>query len=260
MGKIEIAVQKVYEECGMIDPLDLPIEDVIRSKNIILKEEKMDGCHGRILPYKDSAVITINSKIEFDTRRKFVMAHEFGHFILHRNNKKMFQDNADTLNQGYQETFGSAEIEANEFAAEFLMPADIFSEECQGEIFNPEFVDYLADGFEVSKTAAILRFVKHGNYPVCVIYCKDNKMKWFKASDDWNYYIEFERDHHPPTGSVAYELFTSNTIYTGKDRQQPIKKSTWIRLNKFNDWDSDFYEYCLFVPSYNYSLSVIWED
>ncbi|MEQ8360383.1 MAG: ImmA/IrrE family metallo-endopeptidase [Cytophagales bacterium] len=260
MGKIEAAVQKIYKECGMFDPLDLPIEDVIRSKNILLKDEKMDGCHGRILPHKDSAIITINSKIEFDTRRKFVMAHEFGHFILHRHNKKMFQDNAETLNQWYHEAFGLEEIEANEFAAEFLMPAEIFSDECNGEIFTPEFIDYLADGFEVSKTAAILRFVKHGNYPVCVIYCKDNKMKWFKSSDDWKYYIEFERDQHPPTGSVAYELFTSNTIYTGNDRQQPIKKSTWIRLNKFNDWDSDFYEYCLFVPSYNYSISVIWED
>jgi len=260
MGKIETAVQKVYEECGMFDPLDLPVEDVIESKKIILKEEHMDGCDGRILPHKNSAIITINSKIEYNTRRKFVLAHEFGHYILHRNNKKVYQDNSDTLNQWYHETFGVAEIEANEFAAEFLMPAHIFSEECKGEIFKPEFVDYLADGFEVSKTATILRFVKHGNYPVCIVYCKDNKMKWWKSSNDFKYFLEFNYNSPPPTDSVAYELFTTNTIYTGKERKQVIKKSTWFRLNRNNDWDSDFYEYCLFVPSYNYSISVIWED
>lgn len=260
MRKIELAVKRLYEECGMFDPLDLPIQDVIESKNIIIKEEDIDGSDGRILAHNDSAIITVDSKIKYATRKKFVLAHELGHYILHKNVKRIFQDDSDTLNQWYHQTFGIEEIEANEFAAEFLMPAHIFCDECKGEIFDPEFVDYLAEGFEVSKTAAILRFVQHGNYPVCLVYCKDNKMKWWKRSEDFKYFLEFNYDFPPPADSVAYELFTTNVIYKGQDRKQQIRKSTWFRLNKFNDRDSNFYEYCLFVPSYNYSISIIWED
>ena len=260
MGKIELAVKRLYQECGMYDPLDLSIQDVIQSKNILIKEEGIDGADGRIVTNGDSAVITIDSKIEFESRKRFVLAHELGHYVLHRHNKKLFQDNSDTLNQWYHKVFGNEELEANEFAAEFLMPADIFIDECKGKIFKPEFVDYLAEGFEVSKTASILRYVQHGNYPVCIIYCKDNKMKWWKSSHDFKYYLEFNHNSPPPTDSVAFELFTTNAFYTGEERKQQIRKSTWLRLNKFNDRDTDFYEYCLFVPSYNYSISVIWED
>lgn len=258
MTKIEREVKKLYNECGMYDPLDLSIKEVIQSKNILVKEEPMDGSDGRIVPYQNGAIITVNNKIKYDSRKKFVLAHELGHFILHKNSKKMFFDNQDTLNRWYHDTYGVLEKEANEFAAEFIMPSGIFKEECSGEVFDPEFLDYLSEGFEVSKTAALLRYVKHGNIPVCLVYCKDNKMQWFKRSEGFKYYLEFDYDMPPPRSSVAYELFTKGTIYRGKDRKQVIKKSTWFKVNK--NYDSDFYEFCLFVPSYNYSISIIWED
>ena len=84
-------------------------------------------------------------------------------------------------------------------------------------------------------------------------------MKWWKRSDDFRYFLEFERDKNPPTDSVAYELFNTNKIYKGDELKQEIWKSTWFSLGN-STYDPKFYEYCLFVPSYNYSISVVWED
>lgn len=259
LSKAVLAVKRLYEECGLIDPLDLSLETILNSKNIILKEEEMDGADGRIIMKENSAVITVNSKIDFVNKKRFAAVHELGHFELHKKNKNIYNDTEETFDQWYQTNFSAEEIEANEFAAEFLMPSEIFQRECKGKKFGPDVIEYLSNRFQVSKTAATLRFAKYGNYPVFVVNCKDNKMKWFKKSDDWHYYSLFEKDLPPPSGTVAYEVFTKRTIYPRNELKQDIWKSDWFVM-KSGERDTKFYEYCLFVPSFNYSLSVIWED
>ena len=257
---IEEIVGKVYEDCGMIDPLDLKIEDVIESQRIYIKEESMDGASGRIIPSKNSAIITLDSNIGFDSRRRFVLAHELGHYVLHRDKMKVFIDDEGTLNSWYSDNYAQAEYEANMFAAEFLMPRWIFEDECKGSSFFPELIDYLSEGFEVSKTAAILRYVEYGHFPICIVYCQDNKMKWFKRSNDFRYFLNFSRDFPPPNGTVAREVFETNARYEGKERKQEIRKLDWFEPSKYDESNPVFYEYCLYVPSYNYALSVIWEE
>lgn len=258
MNKVVSAVQNLYNECGITDPLELPIETIISSKNILIKEEQIDGAEGRIIMKEHFGIITINSSIDFYPKKRFILAHELGHFELHRHFKKGFSDNDETLNHSSQPYFSQEEIEANEFAAEFLMPSELFAKECKGKVFSHKVIEYLADKFQVSKTATILKFVKNGNHPVFVVCCQGNKMKWFNKSDDWRYYSQFSKGLSPPSGSVACEVFQKGfSDYREKESQQ-IWKSDWF-IMRDDEVDSKFYEYCLFVPYLNYMISVIWE-
>jgi Zn-dependent peptidase ImmA (M78 family) len=254
------AVKRIYNECGIYSPLELPIEIIINSKNIIIKEEEIDGADGRIIMKGNSGIITVNSSIEFVPKKRFILAHELGHFELHRNLLSGYSDDDETLNHYYQSNFNSHEVEANEFAAEFLMPTDLFYKECCGKVFNHSVIEHLANEFQVSKTAAILKFVQenNGNHPIFVVCCQNNKMKWFKKSKDWIYYSMFRKGLPPPTGSVAYEVFQKGISYFGNESTQQIWKSDWFEPN-LDEEDSEFFEYCLFVPTFNYMLSVIWE-
>jgi len=81
----------------------------------------------------------------------------------------------------------------------------------------------------------------------------------WKPSEDFRYFLEFQRDNPPPTGSVAYEMFTTKKIYTGDESKQQIWKSDWLRMGNDDEPNSQFFEYCLFGKSFNYSISVIWE-
>lgn len=252
------AAKNLYHECGITDPLMLPIEEIIGSKNIIIKEEPIDGADGRILMKENSGIITVNSSVDYPSKKRFILAHELGHFELHRGQQAGFNDSDETLNHWYHHKLPQEEIEANAFAAEYLMPSDLFASECQGKRFDHSVIDYLASRFQVSKTAAILRFAEIGNHPVFVVCCQDNKMKWFKRSDDFRYYSLFESKLPPPTGTVAYEVFQKGISYFGEEAMQPIWKSDWFKMRD-EEPDSEFFEYCLFVPSYNYMLSVIWE-
>ncbi|WP_339880801.1 ImmA/IrrE family metallo-endopeptidase [uncultured Algoriphagus sp.] len=255
--KAEFKAKTVLEECGLDMPTQLLLEEIVLGRGAYYEEKSLEFKEGEIVSFGDRSIITINSNIQYQTKKRFAIAHELGHFEMHKNLSPIITDTEYDLVNWYQA--GPQEAEANEFAAEFLMPSNLFHSECEEYYFDPSLITHLANMFEVSKTAALLRFVKRGNHPVCVIYCKNNKMKWFKASYDWKYFLEFERDKHPPTDSVAYELFTSKRVYAQNELKQEIWKSTWLRHNP-EYGDPKFYEFCLFVPSYNYSLSIIWED
>ncbi|HYD90357.1 MAG TPA: ImmA/IrrE family metallo-endopeptidase, partial [Flavobacterium sp.] len=184
-------------------------------------------------------------------------SHELGHYEMHRDIKPIFSDTEEDLLNWYRG--GEHEIEANEFAAEFLMPSELFRKECERKKFEPKVIDHLSNRFQVSKTAAILKFVKRGNHPVFVVFCKDNKMKWFKKSDDFYHYSLFEYNAPPPTGSVSYEIFSGKKAYYGEEAKQDIWKSDWFKMNNADEPNSRFFEFCLYAKSFNYTLSVIWE-
>jgi Zn-dependent peptidase ImmA (M78 family) len=255
--KSELVAKKVLEDCGLVVPTESSLDEIIFGRKAFYEEKPLVGKEGEIVSFHGRSIITVNSTIQFETKKRFAAAHELGHYEMHRNLQPIFSDTEEDLISWYKA--GPQEMEANEFAAEFLMPSDQFHKEGEKKRFGPDLIEYLAYIFQVSKTAAILKYVKRGNHPVAIIYCKDNKMKWWKASEDFHYFIEFERDKPPPTGSVAYELFTSKKVYSGDELKQDIWKSDWLRMRNDDEPDSRFFEYCLYVKSYNYSISIIWE-
>lgn len=257
MTKAEKTAKDVLHECGLEDPTELPISEIILGRKAFYQESPLLGKEGEIVSVGGRSIITVNSNIKYDTKKRFVAAHELGHYEMHRDLTPIIIDTEYDLINWYKA--GQQETEANEFAAEFLMPSELFHGECKGKSFGPEIIDQLAHRFQVSKTASILRFVKKGNYPVCVVYCHDNKMKWFKMSEDFRYFLQFQRDHQPPSGSVVDELFTQNRSYFDDERRQEIWKSTWFLLNP-DEQDKVIYEYCLYAKSYGYALSVLWEE
>lgn len=256
--KAELTAKRVLEECGLDDPTNIPISDIILGRGAYYEEKPLQGKEGEIVSVGARSIITVNSDIAFRTKKRFVAAHELGHYELHRGLATVSFDTEYELINWYKA--GPQETEANEFASEFLMPTEKFYKECKTKRFGPQSIEHLANRFQVSKTAAILKFVKRGNHPVCIVYCKDNQMKWWKASSDFRYFLEFEFNKHPPTGSVAYEIFTKSKVYTNDESQQQIWKSDWFRMRDDETKDPQFYEYCLHAKSFGYTISIIWEN
>lgn len=257
-SEAEIKAKKVLDDCGLSDPVGFPLYKIIMGRKAFYEEAPLMGKEGEIVSVGGRSIITINSNIQFETKKRFAATHELGHYEMHRDLRPIFSDTEEDLMNWYQA--GPQEMQANEFAAEFLMPSEIFHKECERKKFEPKIIDHLANRFLVSKTAAILRFVKRGNHPVFVVFCKDNKMKWWKKSDDFYHFCElFKRDAPPPPGTVAHEIFSGKKSYVGDEAKQDIWKSDWFRMKDDNEKDTRFFEYCLYARSFNYTLSVIWE-
>jgi Zn-dependent peptidase ImmA (M78 family) len=108
---------------------------------------------------KESSIIVINKNDTIE-RQKFTIAHEFGHLKLHKS--ELLADLS--LSVLYKSPIGSKliepiEFEANEFAAQLLVPEDMLHADHVNTSTHPD-KKALADKFEVSEDIIGFRLEK----------------------------------------------------------------------------------------------------
>ena len=241
MSKGKFAAQKMMSECGIDDPIDIPLDLIVFGRGATLISKPLDNSEGRIVFGKTKAIITVNSDIVYEGKRRFVLAHELGHFEMHRNLIQIHNDTDATLEyfkNGHQET------EANEFASELLMPEKLFRAECAGKKFGPELLRYLSERFQTSITSTAYKYFELGDHPICLFYSFNNQVKYWKRPENYPHFINDRTKLPPPEDSVAAEFFNEKKIYRKEESKQQIWKSTWFELKSWeSDNDFKFYEY-----------------
>lgn len=258
MSKGKLAAQRLMNDCGIHDPTEIPLDLIVFGRGATLIEKPLVNSEGRIVFGEDSAIITVNSEILYPGKKRFVIAHELGHFEMHRNVIVVHNDTDATLEffkNGHQET------EANEFASELLMPEHLFKKECNGKKFSPDLLRQLSDRFKTSITSVAYKYFELGSHPICLFYSHNNKVLYWKRPDNYPHFINDRTKLTPPEDSVATEFFEKRKIYSKEQSKQPIWKSTWFELKNWeNDNNFKFYEYCIITPTYNTVLSIVWEE
>ncbi len=220
----------------------------------------MQGAQGRILLDKQRAIITINSSIRDPKRRRFVLAHELGHLILHVNaQQQLFNCDVDAFLdwQGRRPEEGQANI----FAANLLMPPALFSGYFTGKKFSIENLQSASDKFLTSLMSTSLQFTQYGNYPIAVVFSIDGMVKWAAMSDD---FPDTERPLHwipymspVPLGSVAHDVFASKIASPEAVLVDPAEWFAEDYNLRFHE-DLDLYEVCHYYSTFNGVLSYIY--
>lgn len=258
MSKGKSVAQKLMSECGIDDPTEFPLDLIVFGRGATLIEKPLQNSEGRIVFGTDSAIITINSDIPYEGKKRFTIAHELGHFEMHRNVIVVHNDTDATL-----EFFknGNQETEANEFASELLMPEHLFKKECEGKKFSPDLLRQLSERFQTSITSVAYKYFELGYHPICLFYSHNNQVKYWKRPENYPHFINDRTRLTPPEDSVAFEFFNEGKIYSKENSKQQIWKSTWFDLKHWEDDNNyRFYEYCIITPRYNTVLSIVWEE
>lgn len=258
MSKGKSVAQKLMNECGIDDPTEFPLDLIVFGRGATLIEKPLQNSEGRIVFGQHSAIITVNSDIPYEGKKRFVIAHELGHYEMHRNVILVHNDTDATL-----EFFknGNQETEANEFASELLMPEHLFRKECEGKKFSPDLLRQLSERFQTSITSVAYKYFELGPHPICLFYSYNNQVKYWKRPDGYPHFIIDRAKLPPPDDSVAAEYFDKQKIYSREHSIQQIWKSTWFELKSWeNDNDFKFFEYCIITPAYNTVLSIVWEE
>lgn len=254
----------LLDEIGFDEITDIPIHQFVSGLGATLVEEPLLNSDGIIIRGKNKTLIKVNSEIPYEERKRFTIAHEIGHYLLH-DKLDVHNENANTLNWfnnvETQMKKGLQEWEANDFATELLMPEKIFKEAVLGKVFSPELISFTAKRFRTSLTSTAFRFLNLNIWPILLVFISNGVVRYWKKSDDLNYWIKDINKLAPPEDSVAMEYLESDYefIYSGEEKRQVIKKSTWFKLNSYDE-DSNFYEYCIPTKRYNNPISIIWED
>jgi len=245
---------KFFDELGIKHPNDLPIEDIAYSQGAFIENNDLEGCEGRIVFDNDEAIVTIDKKINYEPKRRFIIAHELGHFRMHKNLNPCFIDNEHTLNEWY--ATGIHELEANCFSAELLMPEVIIRPLFKGRKFNLDIIYEVSEEFKTSITATLLRYRELGDYPMALILVKNGFVEWSQFTTD------FPLTFIPKGSKVSPWTVAGDFFHNGNELEENPEKVAAIEwfpedfnLNKFKNWE--FYEQC-FRASKESVLACLW--
>lgn len=145
---------------------------LVEREGIRLREADLEEISGVL--YKDNQgdwVILVNRE-DSQKRKLFTIAHELGHYFLHKNDQDQFIDGQfvnSCFGRSESTKYQQQELEANEFAGNLVMPKAQIQEELglpqqAGELSESVIVK-MASKFRVSPHAMLTR-LKNLNYGV----------------------------------------------------------------------------------------------
>ncbi len=239
---------------GWITPSDFTIDEVAACLGISIKEVQMNGSDGRISRIGENGIISINSDIDYQPSKNYIIAHEIGHFILHKD-LMICSDTSKTLSDWHKK--GPQEEEANAFATELLMPSDQFINKVKGKKMSLELIDEVSRYFKVSKLSTFIKYVSTGDYPAMVIYIEDGFVKWKDYSSDFPFQFLVHNSKVPPL-TVAGDFFYHNSIESEPDKIEAIE---WFPEDYKIKSQKDFqlWEQCYKVSN-NGIVTCLWTD
>lgn len=214
------AAEAIIEDLGITQVADLDVEAIAFDAGIEVVYEALTGCEATLVGVGNKAIATINPSA-YRGRERFSVAHEIGHWKLHRG--RSFRCRVDQV----EENFASAselEKQADTFASHLLMPARMFNEAVR-PLDHPNFkqLGELARAFDTSLTATALRLVGVDTLPA-IIACYTRKgLRWHAAAKHVprRWYLKDIADED----SFAYDL-----LFSGKECRALGKQSadTWF--------------------------------
>lgn len=143
----------------------------------------LDGALLKIAPDRGWAIV-YNNGIKSGGRINFTLAHEFGHYLIHRQTypKGFNCSSSDITRQdsGYRKI----ELEANEFSAYLLMPLHDFRTQIEPtEKPDWEKLSRCAARYDVSLIAATLRWLEYTSLNAVLAVSRDGYIDWGKSSN-----------------------------------------------------------------------------
>ena len=247
----EAKARSLMKEWEIIDPHEIDLESIALDLGIYIKESSIQGSAARLICLGDTAVITVNKDIPELGRKRFGIAHEIGHFVLHRSKSQVKVCTEEHFLEWYK---GSVdEKEASIFASELIMPSEIFQRYCKVKSPSIDSIIELSRDFNTSVSATAIRFVKYSNSPCAIIASCEKKIIWYAKSENFDYWIV-------PIGtavhkySCAFDYFSTGRV---PDKAEVVNGIAWME-----DIDKGknvyFYEQALAMPNYATVLSLIW--
>ncbi len=160
---------------------DSPIHEVV--------ERNIPGCvgalvYGEALPRQWAILYHVGQS---DGRRSFTVAHEFAHYVLHRQlieEDRRFDGGLYCDENAVVRRVGSGiEKEADEFAAALLMPFHDFRRQLPAKArADFETLSRLSKRYGVSLTAAILRWLEYTETRAIMVVSNEGFAHWAKPS------------------------------------------------------------------------------
>lgn len=167
---MEQQIEQILREAGVRYAPPVDVEKIASSFRIRVISTPLPGKIGEIIFNIDNTTLIKIDPFEnsYQPRYRFTLAHELGHFFLHRVPGYAYEDTKETIMDRKNTYWDGKEGEANSFASQLLMPTklievtgmDIISQ--NNNISIDDFIIRMAQIFNVSKQSMKFRLAKLG--------------------------------------------------------------------------------------------------
>lgn len=123
--------------------------------------------------------IGYSSRIQSSGRVRFTLAHELGHYILHRELRDRFRCSTKEMHE-WDEL--EIETEANVFASFLLMPLDDFRSQVAAHRPSIDMLKHCSDRYGVSLMAVALKWTEIAAKRAVVVAMRDGFVLWARSN------------------------------------------------------------------------------
>lgn len=250
-GSASVLAALLLEHLNISDKPDLSL--VATRLGLRIREVDSIGFDGALICDRDAGqgIIAVKATMIEPTRKRFTVAHEIGHFVIptHRDS-----DNVCISKdvESWQKGLTPAEVEANEFASELLLPHRLIRERFASAEPSVDRISEVAREFEVSLTATTRRYVDLTELACAMIWSEGGAARWFHRSQNFPFFLSL-RDLPSPS-SFAGRLFAGETA---PGDFYPVSADAWLSRQDTNGVDLLF-EYSVLLRTYDAVLTLLW--
>ncbi len=228
------------------------LRKICEALGLRIKELPLTGAHGALVRSKSASkgIICVKESLRLETQKRFTIAHEIGHFIIPYHKDLSNVCDARTLGR-FGRGLPRPELEANEFAAELLLPAKLVRTSFRLETPSLETISKIATEFETGLTTAIWRFLDLTNEPCAMVWSHKGSAVWFRASDALSVHLPLPE--LPAKHSIAGRLLVGDeTMHVGL-----VDPNLWFRPQDAERIDA-LMEESILLPSYEAVVTLLW--
>jgi len=258
MSLAEVNAKKLLNQFGIKSIADIDLVDICFAENLFVKYENDLKCEGRIVFDNYHGIITLDKNIIDLRHKRFVLAHEMGHFF----NEKQSTGSQHLYYNCTSENFygisgidkGKNECNANSFAAELLLPEILIRNICFKRKFSVELIEEICSKFTVSLCAASIRIINLDIFPIAIVMTHEAKVKWTAISPGFKYKF-IPKEMQVDSLSYAYDFYKNKPIPDSED----VPAEAWFKKDyTFRDKRDRIMEKIIPMQNFNSAMVVLW--
>ena len=240
----EAFLRRFGNDCGQRLP------DVVREIGLDVVYQLAESYEGALLRIKGipRGYVVINARIREESRQRFTLAHEVAHFLLPWQQELSSPCTKEKI-ESWDEELYRPELEANQFAAEILMPRELVGTYLRAEP-TMGYVESIAGACGTSLTASAFRLVMLTSFRAAVVWSQGNRVRWYKSSEE---FVRWVRKGELSDDTFAADCFKGHAV---PSRLEPVPAGAWLFEKGLKD-DARVWEHSVPLPSYDAVLSLL---
>lgn len=198
-------------------------------------------------PSEARGIIAVRETIPERVSKRFTIAHEIGHYVLpgHDVDCSVCTEKDVSL---LRKNLGEFEQEANQFAAQLLLPAEQVKKIVKDRGTSMDTCKFISKAFDTSLTAAAVRCIELSDSVAALVESRNGVVRRYQRSPSCKYFI--------PTNKELGSQSLAKQLSVDGDREKAggVPAWTWIRIEF-----GKIMEHSILMPRYNTILTLLTE-